>query len=143
MNERRFNWPLWTGFLLTIAAFLTYFFVFARWPLTRDVPWATFALYAIALALLVAGLRRAFATPSRARKIISSLVALLGTLVTVLFLFSVLVGSKLKPSPNAPAVGAKAPEFTLPAANGKPVSLSQLVSSSPKGVVLIFYRGYW
>ena len=28
MNIRRFNWPLWTGLLLTFAAFMSYFFIF-------------------------------------------------------------------------------------------------------------------
>jgi hypothetical protein len=59
-------------------------------------------------------------------------------------------------------VGQKAPDFTLSDTNGKPVSLSELLSTpingktmnapvgnaqqaptSPKGVLLVFYRGYW
>lgn len=36
--------------------------------------------------------------------------------------------------------GDVAPDFTLPAANGKPVSLSDYRG---KNVVLVFYRGYW
>ncbi|MBK8235858.1 MAG: redoxin domain-containing protein [Deltaproteobacteria bacterium] len=34
-----------------------------------------------------------------------------------------------------------APEFTLPDADGNPVSLAQLRSRGP--VVLVFYRGWW
>lgn len=51
-------------------------------------------------------------------------------------------------SPNAPKVGDRIPEFTLPDSTGKPVSLSELLST-PLGehkqpwVLLIFYRGYW
>ncbi len=53
---------------------------------------------------------------------------------------------------SALEVGQKAPDFTLADTNGKTVSLSELLtrpiegkaaSSNPKGVLLIFYRGYW
>lgn len=36
--------------------------------------------------------------------------------------------------------GAAAPDFTLPAAEGDPVTLSGLRG---KNVVMVFYRGYW
>jgi peroxiredoxin len=42
---------------------------------------------------------------------------------------------------RALAVGAHAPEFTLPAATGDPVTLSKLLVDGP--VVLTFYRGGW
>jgi len=37
-------------------------------------------------------------------------------------------------------VGEKAPDFTIPGGNGKPVRLSGL---RRHGVLLYFYRGYW
>jgi cytochrome oxidase Cu insertion factor (SCO1/SenC/PrrC family) len=37
-------------------------------------------------------------------------------------------------------VGAKAPDFELPAANGQKVSLASLRG---KNIILVFYRGYW
>jgi peroxiredoxin len=47
-------------------------------------------------------------------------------------------------------VGQKAPEFVLADANNNPVALSSLLSAAmpgsqapPKGVLLVFYRGYW
>jgi cytochrome oxidase Cu insertion factor (SCO1/SenC/PrrC family) len=53
----------------------------------------------------------------------------------------------LPASKGAPAVGTKAPDFTLPDANGSPVTLSRLFgpAGSRKGswVLLVFYRGYW
>ncbi len=53
----------------------------------------------------------------------------------------------LPASKGAPAVGTKAPDFTLPDANGSPVTLSHLYgpAGSAKGswVLLVFYRGYW
>jgi peroxiredoxin len=39
------------------------------------------------------------------------------------------------------AIGDEAPEFTLPDALGRPVSLGERVASGP--VVLVFYRGEW
>ena len=45
MNTRRFNWPLWVGFLLTFVAFFTYFSVFVWFPFTRDFPWANLLIF--------------------------------------------------------------------------------------------------
>ena len=55
MNIKRLNWPLWTGFLLTLCAFLSYFFVFVQFPFTRDFPWANLVLFLIAGVLLFMG----------------------------------------------------------------------------------------
>src|SRR5215213_1165064 len=152
MNVRRLNWPLWVGFLLTLASFLSYFFIFVRFPVTRDFPWANLVLFLIAAVLLFAGIRRGFAAarphPTRS-KIVSSIASLLGFAVIGLFVFAMFVSARwLPPSTGAPQVGQRAPEFTLPDTTGKSVSLSELLSqpingSAPKGVLLVFYRGYW
>ncbi len=34
-----------------------------------------------------------------------------------------------------------APDFTLPSANGSPITLSELASEKP--VILVFYRAFW
>jgi len=66
-----------------------------------------------------------------------------------LFLFSYFVVARwLPPSTGAPQVGQKVPEFTLPDSTGRQVSLNELLTTpidgkAPKGVLLIFYRGYW
>ena len=53
----------------------------------------------------------------------------------------------LPPSNNAPQVGEKAPDFTLPDVHGNPVTLSEFIARGEDGkpgwVLLIFYRGYW
>jgi hypothetical protein len=135
--KSRFNWQLWLGLVLAIVAFGSYFAFFSQFPITRDVPWASFGLFLVAVALLVSGWRRA------PRKIVASIVAVLGLLVTGLFVFSVTVGSKdLPTSRSAPAVGQQAPDFTLPDTQRRQVSLANLLGQS-NGVVLIFYRGYW
>jgi hypothetical protein len=152
MNLRRINWPLWVGLLLTVAAFMSFFFIFVRFPITRDFPWANFVLFAIAAVLLFIGLRRGFAPdrphPTRS-KIVSVLVTVGGVLVIGLFAFAYFVGGRMLPaSKGAPQVGQRAPEFTLPDSTGKQVSLNELMTSpingkAPRGVLLIFYRGYW
>jgi hypothetical protein len=152
MNVRRFNWPNWAGFLVSLIAFLSYFFVFVWFPVTRDFPWANLLLFGVAAALLVVGVRSAFA-PDRSHpkqsKIVGSILAALSVLVFGFFVFATFIMARQLPaSHGAPQMGQKAPDFTLSDTNGKPVSLSELLSSTvngktPKGVLLVFYRGYW
>lgn len=152
MNIRRFNWPIWAGFLLSLIAFLSYFFIFVWFPVTRDFPWANFLLFALAAGLLVVGVRRAFA-PDRPRPMRSKIGgAILATLSVAIFGFFILItfinARRLPASHSAPQVTQKAPDFTLSDTNGKSVSLSELLSSpvngkAPKAVLLVFYRGYW
>jgi hypothetical protein len=147
---KKINWPIWIGFLLSVFAFLSYYFIFVNWPATRDFPWANLLLFAVAAAFLFIGIRRAF-TPQRRliSKIVAPAVAALSALILALFLFDSFVAShRLPSSQGAPQVGQKAPEFTLVDTNNKPVSFSDLRTApingrTPKGVLLIFYRGYW
>ena len=152
MNIKRLNWPLWVGFVLTLAAFLTYFFIFIWFPFTRDFPWANLVLFLIAGVLLFMGLRRGFASDRphpRRSKIVSSIVASLGLVVFALFIFTIFVAGRWLPaSKGAPQVGRRAPDFTLTDTSGKTVSLNELLTTplngkAPKGVLLVFYRGYW
>ena len=147
---KRLNWQIWTGFVLSLVAGFSYQFVFMRWPITRDFPWANLILFAIAMVLLFLGLRRAFKPDKRiVSKIFALLAAALGLLMLAGLLFSVLIFGRWVPaSVGAPQVGQKAPDFTLTDSNSKPVTLAQLLSEPinnkpPKGVLLIFYRGYW
>jgi energy-coupling factor transporter transmembrane protein EcfT len=134
---KRFNWRLWGGLVLAVVAFLSYYMVFSQFVITRDVPWVPYALMAIAAFLLVTGWRRA------QRKIVASIAVVLGIIVIGAFTYLTTIFSRALPSsPNAPAVGQKAPEFALRDTNGRPVTLAQLRDGS-NGVLLIFYRGYW
>jgi len=149
---RRFNWPLWAGFLLTLIAAFSYFAFFVNFPVTRDFPWANLLLFLLAALLVVMGIRRAFARdrahPTRS-KVVASIVTTLSVLVCAFFIFAIFIAGRfLPPSTGAPHVGQKVPEFTLSDANGRQVSLNQLTSEpvdgkAPKGVLLVFYRGWW
>jgi hypothetical protein len=149
---RRFNWPLWAGFLLTLVAAFSYFAFFVNFPVTRDFPWANLLLFLLAAVLIVMGIRRAFARdrahPTRS-KVVASIVTTLSVLVCAFFIFAIFIAGRfLPPSTGAPHVGQKVPEFTLSDANGRQVSLNQLTSEpvdgkAPKGVLLVFYRGWW
>lgn len=152
MEIRRINWPLWVGFLLTLAAVLSFTTVFVYYPATRDFPWATLLLFLIAAGLVFLGVRRGFAPdrphPTRS-KIVTAIVATLSTLVMALFVFAFFIAARWLPeSKGAPQVGQKVPDFTLADTTGKPVSLNELLTTpvngtAPKGVLLVFYRGYW
>ncbi len=152
MNARRFNWPLWVGFLLTLGGGFSFLLVFVWIPATRDFPWANLLIFLIAAVLLFMGIRRGFASDRRRptlSKIVTSLVAFFSFALIALFIFSVFVFARwLPPSQGAPQVGQKAPDFTLKDTTGKQVSLTELLStpvngSAPKSVLLVFYRGYW
>lgn len=153
MKFPKLNWPLWAGFALSVVAFLSYFFAFVWFPVTRDFPWANLLLFAGAAALLLFGLRRAFSgaqqKPTRA-KVAGGVLTFLSVAIFGSFLFLFFVFAKQIPAaPSAPQVGQKAPDFTLTDTNNKPVALSELLASRNqnaqpiKGVLLIFYRGYW
>jgi hypothetical protein len=145
--NRRWNLFLWLGFLFVLAGFFSYPF-FIQFAFTRDFPWANFLLFGIGGILLVVGLARAFGKPKLYRgKVFGTIFSVLSLLVFAFFSYLFFYELKQLPaSAEAPHVGQKAPEFTLPDQNGKPVALNDLISSpagKPAAVVLIFYRGFW
>jgi hypothetical protein len=152
MTLRKFNWQIWAGFLLSIFAFVSFFLIFVNFPTTRDFPWANLLLFGVAIVLIIFGVGRAFA-PDRPRpalsKIVGSALAILSVMILGLFIFSVFVFATWLPaSSGAPQIGHKAPEFSLTDSAGKTVTLADLIATpisgkAPKGVLLIFYRGYW
>jgi AhpC/TSA family len=150
MKTRSFNWPVWAGLLLSVVAFISYFLVFVRFPATRDFPWANLLLFGVAAALLVVGVRRALAPERRlGAKVAGLAAATLSLAIFGLFFFSTFIMARWMPAAHgAPQVGQRAPDFSLSDTDGKPVSLAELLSTpvngkSPKGVLLVFYRGYW
>jgi hypothetical protein len=158
--KRSWNPSLWFGFVLVLAGFLSYPFLFARYAITRDVPWASLLIMGFALTLTGAGVARAFRNPDRYRgKISGSILGALAVFATAAFCYGVFVSTKELPkSLQAPRVGVMAPDFTLPDSKGSPVTLSTVIDSPfvsngsaataggaqpTAATLLIFYRGYW
>jgi hypothetical protein len=149
MARRAVNWPIWLSVPLAVATLYSYPFVFVRWPVTRDVPWVNLLLGAAAVTLAIAGVRRSFRRGWMAKA--AGVVAVAATIAAVgLFVYKVLIlARELPASAHAPNVGQPAPEFTLADLNNQPVSLTSLRTTPlegsriPRGVLLIFYRGYW
>jgi hypothetical protein len=142
--KRRWNTFVWLGFGITLAAILSYFLVFLRFPVTRDIPWVTFVLFIPAVWLLVAGVKRAFRQPEQYRGKVSG--PILSTLsIALIGLFGYFAFALTKDLPSAGVAlhpGQQAPDFTLADAAGKPLALSEILKRN-RGAVLIFYRGYW
>ena len=51
------------------------------------------------------------------------------------------VAARVPVTPTALRVGERPPDFTLPDAGGRPITLADY--GGTKAVVLVFYRGYW
>jgi hypothetical protein len=149
MARQRNLLPL-IGLLVSGFALVSYPTLFARYPVTRDVPWVSWLLFALGLGLVGAGILRAYRSPERYHgRILGPILGVLSLAVLGLFLFMTLSFARQLPaSAGAPKVGEKAPDFTLPDSQGRPVRLYSLLGSPGGGapgswVILIFYRGYW
>ena len=46
--KREVNMRIWIGFVVAIVAFASYMLIFARFPITRDVPWVNWLLFVLA-----------------------------------------------------------------------------------------------
>ena len=142
---RRWNWSLWTGFILVLAALFSYPLVI-NLAIGRGFPWFTLSVFAAGAVLLVAGLLRAFRQPELYRgKIVGLLFAIFSLAMFGFFAYGVFYAARQLPrSAGAPRAGNQAPGFDLPDQNGKQLALSDLLSSpGTRAAVLIFYRGYW
>jgi ABC-type transport system involved in cytochrome c biogenesis permease subunit len=142
--KRSWNGYVWAGLLVTVVALVSYIPLFARFPSTRDFPWANLLLFALALVLLAVGTKRAFSRPERYRgKIAGPLFSFIAVASLALFVWSTFVFARRLPSPaTALEVGRRAPDLTLDDIHGQPVSLSQMLKTH-RAALLVFYRGYW
>ena len=107
-----------------------------RVPLVRNHPGAYVAAFALALALAVVALTR-----GRGRRWPAWIALGVSALLLVAGGWFNLVGARVPATPTALRVGERPPDFTLPDAAGRPVSLAEFRGKKP--VVLVFYRGYW
>jgi hypothetical protein len=133
-----------TGFAIILVALVSYIPVFALFPVTRDIPWANYLIFLIGGALLAAGVKRAFSDPEHYRgKISGSILASLSVLLFAFFVVSITYFSKQIPSAETVlTVNQKAPPFVLVDTAGKQVSSVDLLKDH-RGLVMVFYRGYW
>ena len=115
------------------------------------MPWANFLIFAAGFLFLIIGVRRAYAQPTAYRgKMAGPVLTTISIAALVFFCFTIFsLGKHLPPSAQAPKVGQKAPAFALADTSGKTISLASLLArpvtsqQTAKGVLLIFYRGYW
>jgi len=142
--KRRGNLLNWAGFAVIVVALVSYVPLFALFTTTRDIPWANYLLFLIGGALLGAGVRRAFRDPEHYRgKISGSILASLSALLFAFFVVSIIYFAKQIPSGESGlGVNRKAPPFVLVDTGGKQVSSTDLLKDH-RGLVLVFYRGYW
>jgi len=150
-NKRRFPRSLWLGLLLVLAAPVLFMMVFIRFPVTRDVPWATLLMFALGIGLLARAFMKAYRDRATYRgKVMAPIALVFGVALGGFFAYGTLIGTRHLPASSAaPRAGQLAPGFTLPDQDGRPVSLAELLASAPGaagrpgGVVLIFFRGHW
>ena len=148
MARQRNFLPL-AGFLVCGIAFISYPAILRPVPGDAGCSLGELAALRVGLGLVGAGLVRAFRQPERYR----------GRICgpdprrpqpggpRALPLHDPGYARQLPASAGAPKVGEKAPDFTLPDSQGKPVRLSGLLETGGGApgswVLLIFYRGYW
>lgn len=148
------NSPLWLGLAIAFAAILCNLVVFLNPPAQNLIPWLSLALGIVALGFIAIGVKNLF-TFAHSRTVGARVLGVFVALIALLFsagaIFGFMQARAVPSSADAPHVGQKAPDFSLPDANDQTVSLAQLFSpapgdsagAAPHAVLLIFYRGYW
>ena len=107
-----------------------------RVPVVRNHPEGYVIAFALATALAALAVVRA-----RGRRWPASIVLGLTGLLLLAGAWFNFVVAQVPVTPTPLRVGERPPEFTLPDATGRPVSLADYRGKKP--VVLVFYRGYW
>jgi len=152
MDKKLLNWRLWAGFSISLLALLVYILLLQQ---TRSIFWGSLVLFVVSALFIISGLKRAFGQPQAYRgKVSGPVLALLSVILLGIFGWGTYLASKLfARGLHAPQVGQKAPDFNMVDDHGNRATLTQLLSASmpkasasvphPKGVLLVFYRGYW
>ena len=131
----RAAWLAVLSVLLAAGAIVAYVLLI-RVPLVRNHPEGYVIAFAVALGLAVLGVMR-----GRGRRWPAWIaVGVTGALLLAGGWFNFVI-ARVPGTGAAVRVGAPAPDFTLPDAKGRPVSLAEFRGKKP--VVLVFYRGYW
>jgi cytochrome oxidase Cu insertion factor (SCO1/SenC/PrrC family) len=120
---------------VAIAAIAAYVLLI-RVPFVRNHPEGYVIAFALATVLAALAVARAQTRrwPARLALGVTSLLLVGGAWFNF-------VAARVPDAPTALRVGDRPPDFTLPDASGRPVSLADYRGQKP--VVLVFYRGYW
>ena len=102
----------------------------------RNHPEGYVVAFALATALAAVAVARA-----RGRRWPAWLALGLSSLLLLAGAWFNFVVARVPVTPTALRMGERPPDFTLPDATGRPVSLADYRGKKP--VVIIFYRGYW
>ena len=121
--------------LVALGAVATYVLLF-RVATIRNHPEGYVLAFAVATALAALAVARA-----RGRRWPAWLALGFSGLLLMAGAWFNFVAARVPGTPTALHVGERAPDFTLPDATGRPVSLADYRGKKP--VVLVFYRGYW
>ena len=152
MATKLWNWRLWAGLGLCILALAGYILYVNE---TRAAFWPALLMFVVAAVLLVSGMKRRSREPEVYRgKVAGPLLTALSVLIFGLFGFVAYQVSRVFPAAKlAPQIGQRAPDFSLVDANGNNLTLTQLIATpianangtagTTKGVLVVFYRGYW
>jgi len=121
--------------VVAVAAVAAYVLL-VRVAVVRNHPEGYVGAFALATALAILAVVRA-----RARRWPAWIALGLASLLLVAGAWFNFVAARVPDAPTALRVGERPPDFTLPDAAGRPVSLGDFRGKKP--VVLVFYRGYW
>jgi|SRR5215813_12896227 len=120
---------------IAIGAIAAYAFLLGV-PIVRNHPEGYVVAFAAATALAVVAVVRA-----RSRRWPAWIALAISSLLLVGGGWFNFVAARVPDTPTALRVGERAPDFTLPDASGRSVSLADYRGKKP--VVIVFYRGYW
>jgi AhpC/TSA family len=129
---RRFGWALLS--LAVALGSIVGYFAFLHVAAIRNRPLLYVAGLAVATAIAAVASWRAVRWPNLTALAISALLLVLAGYYNFVL-------ARLPAATTVLRVGAAAPDFTLPDATGRPVTLSSFRDRTP--VVLVFYRGSW
>ena len=121
--------------VVVIAAIAAYVLLM-RVAMVRNHPEGYVVAFGVAAALAGIAVARA-----RGRRWPALLALGFSSLVLVGGAWFNFVAARIPDVPTALRVGERPPDFTLPDASGRPVSLGEFRGKKP--VVLVFYRGHW
>ena len=124
-----------TSPLVALGAIAAYILLF-RVAIVRNHPEAYVVVFAVAAGLAVLAVMRA-----RGRRWPAWVALVFSGLLLIGGAWFNFVAARVPDTPTALRVGEHAPDFTLPDASGRPVTLADYRGNKP--VVIVFYRGYW